>query len=170
MCAQWWSTNGTRRPLAQYPGMDAVNPSNSATYPQGTTVANLAACMNTCLADSFCLSGYVWDTNADTPNCWPLASIGGLKNVTDGRVTGTVSNPTSNTDIMDLYGFFHGHDYFGALAEFTLIGGKTVMVPKYASGVWWSRWFDISNYDTTKIIEDYESRRIPLDVYVLGEC
>ena len=41
------------------------------------------------------------------------------------------------------------------------------MVPKYAMGVWWSRWFDLNNYDTRKVVADYESRDIPLDVFVI---
>jgi alpha-glucosidase (family GH31 glycosyl hydrolase) len=41
------------------------------------------------------------------------------------------------------------------------------MVPKYAMGVWWSRWYDLNNYDTKKVVADYESREIPLDVFVI---
>lgn len=41
------------------------------------------------------------------------------------------------------------------------------MVPKYASGVWWSRWFDLANYDVLKVVQDHASRQIPLDVFVL---
>lgn len=164
----WWSVNGTKRSLGVYPGTDAANPANSANYPLGTVASSQAQCQALCMADDSCVAGWVWDTNAgDSPNCWPLSSVGGLKSVTDGRVLGLVSAPSSNTDTADLYGFFHGHDYKGALGEWVQIGGRTIMVPKYASGVWWSRWFDISNYDTMKIIDDYESRRIPLDVYVL---
>lgn len=37
------------------------------------------------------------------------------------------------------------------------------MVPKYASGVWWSRWFDVNNEDLVKITDDYNTRKIPLD-------
>ena len=46
------------------------------------------------------------------------------------------------------------------------VGGKVIMVPKYASGVWWSRWLNLNNWDTRQIIDDYESRRLPLDVLV----
>ncbi len=33
-----------------------------------------------------------------------------------------------NVDAVDLYGFFHGHDYFGALQDFVSVSGKTIMV------------------------------------------
>jgi hypothetical protein len=45
-------------------------------------------------------------------------------------------------------------------------GGHRHQVPKYASGVWWSRWLDLNNLDTRNIVDDYESRRLPLDVLV----
>jgi alpha-glucosidase (family GH31 glycosyl hydrolase) len=68
----------------------------------------------------------------------------------------------------DLYIFAHGFDYAGALYDYTLVGGRTAMVPRYASGIWWSRWYDISSDDTKKIVHDYSSRGLPLDVYILG--
>jgi alpha-glucosidase (family GH31 glycosyl hydrolase) len=34
-------------------------------------------------------------------------------------------------------------------------------------GVWWSRWYDLNNYDTRKVVADYESRDFPLDVFVI---
>ena len=74
--------------------------------------------------------------------------------------------PQFNVDAQDLYGFFHGLDYVGAIYDYQLVGGKIAMVPRYASGVWWSRWLDLNNFDTRNIIEDYETRRLPLDVLV----
>lgn len=38
------------------------------------------------------------------------------------------SGTRQNGDALDLYGFFHGHDYAGALQDFTGISGKTIMV------------------------------------------
>ena len=34
----------------------------------------------------------------------------------------------------DHYGFFHGWKYTQALTEYQTIGGKAIMVPKYAMG------------------------------------
>ena len=165
----WWSTDGAapRQCLAPAAGFDAANPTNSAKYPLGTTAATAAACCAACLSDPTCVAGYVFSTDAGaSPNCWPLASNGGRKPVAD-RMLATVPNPSSNADAADLYGYFHGHDYFGALADHVLVSGKTIMVPKYTAGVWNSRWFDYSSQDNMKLVDDYKSRRIPLDVFVI---
>ena len=164
----WWSTSGGERQCqALQPGLDAANPSNSGNFPQGTTVADAAACCAACMSDPSCVAGYVFDTkNGDSPNCWPLSSVGGRKAAAD-RTLALVSNPSSSNDVADLYGFFHGHDYIGALADFVAVSGKTIMVPKYTAGVWNSRWYDYSSQDNLKLVDDYKSRRIPLDVFVI---
>lgn len=163
----WWSTTGPAPTCSTpQPGTDVSTSTRSANFPNGTTVANQQACCNACLSDPTCTAGWVYDTQADNPNCWPLNGYGGTVPA-QNRVWGPMTNPASNVDTHDLYGFFHGHDYFGAIADFTLVAGKTIMVPRFASGVWWSRWFDINNYDTRKIVDDYESRQIPLDVFVI---
>jgi alpha-glucosidase (family GH31 glycosyl hydrolase) len=38
-----------------------------------------------------------------------------------------------NTDSVDLYVMAYGHAYKQALNDFTLIGGKTAMVPRYGN-------------------------------------
>ena len=40
-------------------------------------------------------------------------------------------------------------------------------VPRWASGVWWSRWFDLSNADVLATVRTHDDLGIPLDVFVL---
>lgn len=167
--SDWWSTDGGAPTVcsAATPGFDAANPANSGKFPQGTTVANTGACCAACLSDPSCVAGYVFSTDAGaSPNCWPLSSIGGRKPVAD-RELATVNNPSSLVVAKDLYGYFHGHDYVGALADHVAVSGKVIMVPKYTAGVWNSRWFDYSSADNIKLVEDYKSRNMPLDVFVI---
>ena len=42
-----------------------------------------------------------------------------------------------------------------------------MQVLKAASGIWWSRWFDVNNKDILDIAEAYDSNRIPLDTFVI---
>jgi hypothetical protein len=66
----------------------------------------------------------------------------------------------NNTDTIDSYLFAHGHDYMGALNDYVKVGGKTAMVPRQASGIWWTRWFDLNNRDVIKVVDDYKSRQV----------
>ena len=83
-------------------------------------------------------------------------------NVTDINAGGS----QQNGDVQDLYGFFHGHDYPGALADFIAVSGKPAMVPRYASGVWHSRWYDYANVDVAAQVEAYRANGLPLDTHV----
>jgi hypothetical protein len=167
----WWVPSSTGpEPRACNPGKnetDVLGPSRSADYPDGTTAATAADCCSKCFGASDCIAWVYEDDGSG--NCWPLNGYVGTT-AASSRVFGVVQNSTGslqNGDAMDLYGFFHGLDYFGAINDFVQISGKTIMVPKYASGVWWSRWFDLNNYDVLKIVDDYDSRSIPLDVFVI---
>lgn len=72
-----------------------------------------------------------------------------------------------NRNQADWYFFGHGWNYKGALADFTAVGGQIPMIPRYATGIWWTRWFDINNVDMREIVYEYQSRSLPLDVFVL---
>ncbi|GAB5364271.1 hypothetical protein AAMO2058_000955500 [Amorphochlora amoebiformis] len=71
-----------------------------------------------------------------------------------------------NSNDEDLYIFAHGHDYAGALRDYTLVGGRIPVVPRYASGVWFTRWFNFGAGEVKDVVEEYERTGIPLDVFV----
>ena len=79
-------------------------------------------CCAACLSDVTC-AAWVYEPDAVNPNCWPLSDAGGSK-ATPDRVLGTVGNGGGaqfNVNAQDLYGFFHGLDYVGALGEYTQV-------------------------------------------------
>jgi len=76
-------------------------------------------------------------------------------------------SPQGSADDSDLYFFGHGHDYKQALYDYTLIGLQIPMTPKYVHGIMWSRWYAVSTTDTREIVEEYVSRSMPLDVYII---
>lgn len=170
----WWvGTNNPNPPPRACNGgtngADVQSSTRSSYYPQGTTTQSAGDCCARCLGAPDCVA-WVWASDGSN-SCWPLAGWAGTTS-TSNRVFGTVTNSSSsgaqqNGDAMDLYGFFHGHDYFGALQDFVGVSGKAIMVPKYASGVWWSRWYDLNNQDLLNVIWGYGNRRIPLDVFVI---
>lgn len=74
----------------------------------------------------------------------------------------------STVSYQDLYFLGHGHDFKSALREFTLISGKIPIPPRFAFGVFYSRWWAYSDADLQHdIVEQYEQRGIPLDVVVI---
>ena len=71
-----------------------------------------------------------------------------------------------NADAQDLYFFGHGHAYTQALKDYSVVGGSIPVFPRYSSGVWWTRWYDFTAQDSKRIVDDYNSRGIPLDVFI----
>lgn len=72
-----------------------------------------------------------------------------------------------NADLVDSYFFGHGNDYVGAIYDYSLLGGKVPMTPRAAVGILWSRWYDYAGPDVSRIVDDYETRGLPLDAVIL---
>lgn len=72
-----------------------------------------------------------------------------------------------NQNDVDLYMFGHGHDYKSALADYAKIGGKIPLLPRYAFGVWFSRWYDYNPASAKTVVDTFEQHSLPLDVFVL---
>jgi hypothetical protein len=66
----------------------------------------------------------------------------------------------------DLYFFGHGHDYRAALREFTMVAGKIPVPPRYAFGIFYSRYWAYNDMGDMGIAMGYEERGIPLDTLV----
>lgn len=62
----------------------------------------------------------------------------------------------SGVEPADFYFFAHGLDFKKALAEFRMLSGPTPLVPRYAMGVWFSRWFGFDDEDMRRQQELFE--------------
>ena len=67
----------------------------------------------------------------------------------------------------DIYFFGYGSDYKAVMYDFTLIAGKMSLPPRYAFGVWYSRYWAYTEQDFKDIVEGYHKNNIPLDVLVI---
>jgi hypothetical protein len=67
----------------------------------------------------------------------------------------------------DFYFFGYGRDYKSALYDFTQIAGKIPMPPKFAFGVWWSRYWAYSDQEFKELVNEYKIHTMPLDVLVI---
>jgi len=67
----------------------------------------------------------------------------------------------------DWYLFAYGHDYRAALGEYARFGGAVPMIPRWALGAWWSRYYAYKEQDLRALVADFAAHEIPLDVLVI---
>lgn len=68
---------------------------------------------------------------------------------------------------IDLYFFGYGHDYKTCLHDYCQISGKIPLIPRWALGNWWSRYWAYSQEELTALICDFEAYQIPLSVCIV---
>lgn len=73
----------------------------------------------------------------------------------------------SEPDALDWYFFGHGHDYAGALRDFTKVAGEIPLPPRYVFGAWWSRYWHYSDQELKDLVADYRKHDVPLDILVV---
>lgn len=64
----------------------------------------------------------------------------------------------------DVYIFAYGHDYSSALRDFYKISGKTPLVPRFALGNWWSRYYAYTQDGYESLMTRFENENIPFTV------
>lgn len=72
-----------------------------------------------------------------------------------------------NTQGIDWYVFAHGNNYAQALADYYDVSGHVPLLPKWALGLWWSRWEAYKQADLEGIVEEFEAHGVPLSVCVV---
>lgn len=64
----------------------------------------------------------------------------------------------------DLYIFAFGHDYRDTIRAFYTISSPVPIIPRYALGVWWSRYRKYTQKEYIDLIESFKKEEIPLTV------
>lgn len=103
---------------------------------------------------------------------WGLASRDGWSIIDDTGAPVMDANDFWSASVVDVddtdwYGLFHGLDFKGALSEYVQIGGRIAMTPRYASGIYFTRWYDYDSRAAREVVLKYRARSIPLDVLIL---
>ena len=75
--------------------------------------------------------------------------------------------PRAAPDNLDLYFLGYGHDYRGCLHDFCQVAGPTPLVPRWALGNWWSRYWDYSQVELLQLMQDFQAHGVPLSVCVV---
>ena len=83
------------------------------------------------------------------------------------REDGWVESRPDRPDYQDWYLFGHGHDFAGAVSEYTRFGGAIPLVPRFVLGAWWSRYWPYSDADIRELVAGFRAHDLPLDVFVI---
>ncbi|WFB37437.1 glycoside hydrolase family 31 protein [Kiritimatiellota bacterium B12222] len=67
----------------------------------------------------------------------------------------------------DLYFLGYGLAYKDALRDASLIFGKQTLLPRYALGYWYSRYWAYTDKELKQLVEDFDRMQLPLDVLVI---
>ena len=70
-------------------------------------------------------------------------------------------------DSKDFYFFGYGRDYKRALKDFYSLCGRTPMLPRYALGNWWSRYYKYSEQSYMELMERFDKENLPFSVAVI---
>jgi len=69
--------------------------------------------------------------------------------------------------LQDWYFFGYGHDFKAALAEYACFGGAVPMIPRWALGAWWSRYWPYSEQEIRRLVAAFAEHDFPLDIFVI---
>ncbi|MBP6469306.1 MAG: SCP2 sterol-binding domain-containing protein [Chloroflexi bacterium] len=67
----------------------------------------------------------------------------------------------------DLYFFGYGHDFAAALPEFARIAGPAPLIPRWALGNWWSRYWAYSANELLGVMDEFKAHNVPLSVCIV---
>ncbi|MGB7189748.1 MAG: TIM-barrel domain-containing protein, partial [Acidobacteriaceae bacterium] len=70
-------------------------------------------------------------------------------------------------DRQDLYFFGYGHDYKQALHDFVRVAGRIPLPPRFAFGIWWSRYWSYSDQELDNLVHGFRENSTPLNVLVI---
>ncbi len=68
---------------------------------------------------------------------------------------------------MDWYLFAYRHDYRAALADFVRVAGRIPLPPRFAFGIWWSRYWAYTDEELRELVGEFHDHTVPLDVLVI---
>ncbi len=68
---------------------------------------------------------------------------------------------------LDLYFFGYGHEYRRCLTDFYRLCGWPSMLPRYALGNWWSRYYAYTEESYRSLMERFDEENLPFTVAVL---
>ncbi len=68
---------------------------------------------------------------------------------------------------LDLYFFGYGQAYLDCLRDFCQASGPAPLVPRWALGNWWSRYWAYTQAELEQLVRDFQSHDVPLSVCII---
>ncbi len=112
---------------------------------------------------------FVKDKN-QIPLCDGVCSKNGIAVIDDSRaLCFDDSGKICETKALgiDCYVFAFGDNYKEAVKQFFAISGKPPIIPRFALGNWWSRYYDYNEEEYYAVLNNFEKRDIPITVAVI---
>lgn len=69
--------------------------------------------------------------------------------------------------VQDLYFWGYGADFYGCLKDFYYLCGKTPMLPRFALGNWWSRYYEYTEESYLELMRRFDEEGIAFTVAVV---
>lgn len=69
--------------------------------------------------------------------------------------------------VTDGYFFCYGRDYQATLSDFYKLTGPTPMIPRFALGNWWSRFYPYTQDEYKKLMQRFDNKKIPISVSII---
>ncbi|MBR4973676.1 MAG: DUF5110 domain-containing protein [Clostridia bacterium] len=71
------------------------------------------------------------------------------------------------SNVTDVYFFGYGHDYLDCIKDFYRLTGEPPMLPDYAFGNWWSRFYSYTQEEYCNLMDKFKDENIPFSVAVI---
>lgn len=75
--------------------------------------------------------------------------------------------PRQSKEALDLYFFGYGHDYATCLRDYFALTGPVPLLPRWALGNWWSRYWAYTQEELTQLMRDFRAYDVPLSVCII---
>ena len=80
---------------------------------------------------------------------------------------GWLETRNANPEVKDLYFFGYGKDFTSCIRDFQLLSGQVHIIPRFALGNWWSRYWEYHQDDLIDLMHDFKEHHIPLSVCIV---
>jgi alpha-glucosidase (family GH31 glycosyl hydrolase) len=96
---------------------------------------------------------------------WVLVDDSGRPLYDESEWPWVMSRPAGERQ--DYYLFAHGREYRRALRDFVSVAGRIPMPPRFAFGLWWSRYWAYADRELRDLVDEFKLYDVPLDVLVV---